>query len=843
MIQVQGSNTYIDIEIDGQKLTEDFVRQANIEIFAFKIALTAGFAAPTVNIILGTTDSGYASKFKEVNNARVYIGTGPNNLESFQFEIVGRDIKPDPQSALFIVHTGGVITRNNFNTLFLKDVVDGYYEGTALNVLADCWRKELGTLVDSNFARTEDLPRTYKKNQRTLQNFLVDVFIHMDLRPSFPLATIDKGCNLILRDFRTLKNQGPVHTFVPMTAAKKEEEIGYIGKPDTVSYKTYVNRFCGYEQLTGFNTDTGKTETHATSIINDAEGWNLNKLATTMANENNPIEHRVTEQTGVTVSEVTPPSYYVSAMFNKDNLINMSAIQTKITIKGQYLPNVKVLDLVQLNTKVAEDKTAGLYLIEALEIGFVQGDNFTTVVWMCRDNYNDVENTESKAFKLLDFSKLQIPAAQKATIINATRNSRRALVHARNIIDDTYMNEWERQLISMRTATLTNFGLFGTSISFNDTASFASSLRNLGNILANKLIDKFIAPPFNRGLYNFLTGSASQVQLVLSSIATIVGLDLYSELNLLVSDLIMFDQFLDNYITTTSNEAGRVAVSSGNASQPASSISSANATEISFVEQPDGTLTYIADNTTTGDSEVVTTEQKAQIVIDIVAEITENIPEEVDLPIPEIELSDSDAIKPTEEIKEIIVNDITDSLIDKGYVYDSDVVDAAVEAGETVEVVKPDGTVITGQEAQDTMLSSQRMKEILSGTVAFDSVASTKIQRTVGTDLKVRFWGTFDTEDDLLTFKIIKGFTDKYRTVNATKRLHVRGGKRVFVALPASETNVRFYINSNRVTMNEMDIPDLGYYGLFNKPIPYIIYYTTEGYNSNNVVIELRKGT
>ena len=135
------------------------------------------------------------------------------------------------------------------------------------------------------------------------------------------------------------------------------------------------------------------------------------------------------------------------------------------------------------------------------------------------------------------------------------------------------------------------------------------------------------------------------------------------------------------------------------------------------------------------------------------------------------------------------------------------------------------------------------MKEILSGTVAFDSVASTKIQRTVGTDLKVRFWGTFDTEDDLLTFKIIKGFTDKYRTVNATKRLHVRGGKRVFVALPASETNVRFYINSNRVTMNEMDIPDLGYYGLFNKPIPYIIYYTTEGYNSNNVVIELRKGT
>ena len=46
MIQVPGSHVYVDIEIDGQRLSEDFVEQNSSEIFAFRIALTAGFALP-----------------------------------------------------------------------------------------------------------------------------------------------------------------------------------------------------------------------------------------------------------------------------------------------------------------------------------------------------------------------------------------------------------------------------------------------------------------------------------------------------------------------------------------------------------------------------------------------------------------------------------------------------------------------------------------------------------------------------------------------------------------------------------------------------------------------------
>ena len=82
---------------------------------------------------------------------------------------------------------------------------------------------------------------------------------------------------------------------------------------------------------------------------------------------------------------------------------------------------------------------------------------------------------------------------------------------------------------------------------------------------------------------------------------------------------------------------------------------------------------------------------------------------------------------------------------------------------------------------------------------------------------------------------------DKYRTVNTTKRLSVKSGKRIYVALPVSEKNVKFYINSERVIMNEMELEDIGYFANNRKPIPYIIYFTTDGYNANSVLLELRK--
>ena len=167
--------------------------------------------------------------------------------------------------------------------------------------------------------------------------------------------------------------------------------IPYVGQPKAISYKTFANRFCGYKQLTGMNTDTGKMSTIAVSMMNDEEGWSLNTLADTKTNEHSLIEHNFGDSQGINISEDTPEGYWAAAMHNKEHSANMSSVQVQLRVDGKYLPNVKVLDLVKLST-LNDTKIAGLYLIEALEIGFTMGTPFTTVVYLCRDNFNDIEN-------------------------------------------------------------------------------------------------------------------------------------------------------------------------------------------------------------------------------------------------------------------------------------------------------------------------------------------------------------------------------------------------------------------------------------------------------------------
>ena len=847
MIQVQGSHVYVDIEIDGQRLSEDFVEQNSIEIFAFRIALTAGFALPLFSMIMGSTNLAYLNKFKEINTAKVYVGTGPNELECFEWEVVGRDIKPSPDENQFILHTGGPFSKGNLNSMFLKNHADGYYKGTALECLTKAWKEEIKTNIDSNIGGTKDISRKYRRNRMTQNYYYVDMLTHIDIRPSFPIATIDKGCNLVLRDFQKLKENGYVHEFTyarnPMpnsTNAKlghNVDIIPYVGQPKAISYKTFANRFCGYKQLTGMNTDTGKMSTIAVSMMNDEEGWSLNTLADTKTNEHSLVEHNFGDSQGINISEDTPEGYWAAAMHNKEHSANMSSIQVQLRVDGKYLPNVKVLDLVKLST-LNDTKIAGLYLIEALEIGFTMGTPFTTVVYLCRDNFNDIENSKSKTpqSKILNTKGLNIPPSKKASIINAVRSSRRGLIHARNILDKTYVNDWCRHLISMKTATVTNFWIFGNSVDLQDKMSIATSLRNTGSILLNKAVNKFVAPPFSYTLFNGLTGNATLQNLFFSIISAVLGADLYDEFNGLVGDLIMFDQFLDNYTTTLSKSANRTAVSDSGKTQPESE---ALQEYVSFTESSDGTINYTKEPNADMDTSM-NIEDKKQIVTNIVEEINDIIPDNVDIPIVDVTLEDSEAIMPRDEIKEIIVDEIVRDLTEKCYVYDSEVVDNAPESS-IIKVLKPDGTVISATEAKKTMLSSKDLKKMLMGEVLFDSVAATKIKKTIGEELKIRHWGTFTSEDDLLSWIITQGFMDQYRTVNATKRMSVRSGKRIFIALPASEKRVKFYINSERVIMNELEMDEIGYFTPNNKPIPYIIYYTTEGYNANNVLVEMRK--
>ena len=294
---------------------------------------------------------------------------------------------------------------------------------------------------------------------------------------------------------------------------------------------------------------------------------------------------------------------------------------------------------------------------------------------------------------------------------------------------------------------------------------------------------------------------------------------------MLIGDLKTFDTFLNNYSS---------ALKSASQEAKPNYTTAIIAGVLTFQETPAGVLSEIlTQKDLTTPTRLTMIKQTPEEILsdlkqDIVGEIIDRIPEEVDIPIPEINLTEEDLYKDRSEVVDKIIEDITNNLVYRGYVTNN------TSSDESGTAIAEDGTV---------KVTSEKMTELLAGKAGFSSQLSKVLNNTVGDSIKVRHWGTFTTYDDLSSFNINTSYADKYKTVNAMKSLTCRG-QRVFVALPASETDVKFYINSERSTDMEthvMDVDDLGYTDNHGRPIPYVIYYSTEYYDTVNLTLEMRK--
>lgn len=827
-------NVDINITVAGQSLTTEFAKDHSIEVLAFRMVYTAGFALPTYQLIMTGTNKGYFEKFKEGNDVTLLVGSDADHKNSFTCETIGHTIKY--VEGVYVLNWGGVLRKNKLDSKFLKSKEEGVYSGNAYQVLQDAWKDITGCPINLDLENDiVQINRTYRRSHRTANNFLVDVFLHLDRRPSFPIATIKHDGTLVIKDFQRLKTSGPKYTLIPnnqkFTVFK---EIPYLGKPEVNSFKTYTNRACGYTEITGRNKETGERSTVAAYLNSDTEGWALNKLAATKENEASRQEHTSSKSYNALIDSNTPIVFHQIGLHNKQNLINMSSIQTKVRVEGQYLSDLDVLDIVKLKTGIVEDPIAGLYIVEAIEQGFVKGTGFTNVVYLCRDNNNDIERSTADPYHKMALGVLTISPSKKAIIAKAVHGSRMGLAHVRGIIDGNYLREWERHLVSMRYSALSNFNVFGQTVDLNSARSTTATLKNAGNMLMNKLVRMFISSDYANLFINVIMKDQTIQNLFMGLLQILLGGEIYSGMYQLVSDLIYFDQFLDNY---------KIVINQADKIMKPDYVEEFMSGNLTFKESVTGEL--IADifrdeNTRRDLTTMVTEDEKTQTTARVVSSIKQNIPSNVDIPIPDISLSDSDAIKPIKDITNIIVNKITNSLIEKGYVYDSAIVDGPSAA--EVTIIKPDGTEISALEARSTMVSSRAMEQMLLGTISFDTISAKKIEDTIGTKIYTRHWGTFLDENELVEFIVKRGFTDKYKTLNCVKKLSVLGGKRIYVALPASEENVNFYINSTKVIMGQMKWDDFGYRDNRGYTIPYIIYYTPESYNNSNVVLEIRKG-
>ena len=676
---------------------------------------------------------------------------------------------------------------------------------------------------------------------------------------------------VVIKDFQKLKTAGPTAIFVPnrqtydLTKEQKKiiNVVTYMGQPEPVSHRTYVNRGFGYSEISArdvekgnyvkFSSDVGDkseptpTQDDSVSSSGIISGEIMRQLGSSLFNfsfgdtgKGESISNTCANSASacsdkqqnikslsdqVTINTNTPKAFHESCIYNIKNLANMSAVQLQIRIPDQYLNQIQVLDLVEVVGGYNNDKIKGYWVVEAIEHGFVEGIS-ANVIYLCRDYLDDEENANSAgSFADAIWNSLCLSSKQKETLTNICYNARTALTVCRGILDQRYLREFQAHLINMKMGTLSNFNLFGNSINLSSAISMTTSLRNTTQSLLIKLVRAFFKDPFASFIINLLFGSATILSFILLMLSSIFGAALFTALSMLIGDLKAFNTFLNNYSS---------ALKSASQEAKPNYTTAIIAGVLTFQETPAGALSEILTqkDLTTPTRLTMIKQTPEEILSDlkqeIVGEIIDRIPEEVDIPIPETNLTEEDLYKDRSEVVDKIIEDITNNLVYRGYVTNN------TSSDESGTAIAEDGTV---------KITSEKMTELLAGKAGFSSQLSKVLNNTVGDSIKVRHWGTFTTYDDLSSFNINTSYVDKYKTVNAMKSLTCRG-QRVFVALPASETDVKFYINSERSTDMEthvMDVDDLGYTDNHGRPIPYVIYYSTEYYDTVNLTLEMRK--
>ena len=180
------------------------------------------------------------------------------------------------------------------------------------------------------------------------------------------------------------------------------------------------------------------------------------------------------------------------------------------------------------------------------------------------------------------------------------------------------------------------------------------------------------------------------------------------------------------------------------------------------------------------------------------------------VPFPIIDISESQALLSEAELEEFVANETVNKLNELGYL------------GNDEEL-------------------AEKFKNILLGNEPIDFDVINRINGYAGDILAYRFWGTYTSPEELTSFFIKESFKDRYRTIPCTKLISATQNSKIFFACPSFEDNLKFYVNSRRVELNNFDIP-MGYSDMNGTPLYYTVYYTETGYNSNSVLFEVKQG-
>lgn len=819
---MQVGNVYVDIKIVGSN-KNNILNQDNMRVL--QITETAGASLPYAWIRFFTFESNLADFFQENNTIEITMGTSPQDCDTFQMFMLDGTKDQDPSGSGWIIDIAGFL----YSNAYMVGKFSEAYAGNSLIAIRRALQKYLGKDIVTDIKTVKENQVNWMQTQETLCSFVNKTLLHMDIRPSFPLYAFDKFGNFRIRDYQEVLKEPPKFTFSP--APSEKGEIQYVNNFNVDSYKASYNLYSGYNKVTEICDATKGTPKYVVD-------QNVPILASSTQSEQLKSGNRIT------LNRVNSPNvhktYNEAFAHNANKLLSLSSMEGCLQLVGSYHKEIAPIDLVQViteHTTGSEGTLGGLYLVDTIvtHVSFVPA-NISTYVYVTRDNKNNVEN-----YITLEPKKIVIRHNFLEELNNAVADLRTAAAVCSSIMDGSYLNRLRDYATSSKNSLMRIFSIAGVTIDLKAQKDLLKNFLLVGNSLMNTLLSMILPSELFNIFKDYLVMKPTLKESLSKAVTEVVPPAL--------QDIV---QRLIDSIGRTHNTLNSIAEDNGVTVKGESKVPSVPVEE--NINDEGDRVTPILDD-------------------------FENNTSGLDIPFPLIELTDEQNLMPENELRDYIADQTIENLTELGYMDGIDPNDLK--------------NVLLGEEANFALINQLNKNagnisnyrfwgtfgpsnEALYAWVSGENVVYTKTPQIgeytrfyndnyspyAGTDFRVKqnlnqsysvYYGDEEAQRDekldvnsnalvqLTSFYINDSFKDRYKTIPCTKLISALKNARIFFACPKKEDDIKFYINSKRVILDSFPI-DLGYKDIYGNTIPYLVYYTSTGYNSNSVLFEVRQG-
>lgn len=829
-------NVYLDIKVKDAKNKDQYLTYDNMKDFV--LVETAGTSLPYICFSFWSLNKDLIELFIENNEVEVSIGNTVQDANTYKMNLLETPKNNDPSDASATITANGFLGDKSYMVDRGKCKA---YHGNSLMVANQILKNfdGLSNVIDTDFDRVNENQVTWRQLYETSAGFMIRVLLHMNVKPSFPLFSFDKFGKFHVKDFQKVIKGEPVARFTPTPTRKGD--IQYLNNFNLENFKASYNLYSGYNKVTEiYGAETG--------IPGYVLAENTPILASTKEAEKADPGNRISLNK---IQSANVHSTYMDAFnYNTNKLLALSSMQGVLQINGYY-PKLKPTDLVYVETPRENGQVSsleGLYIIDTIMLcpNFRNG-TVLTYVYVTRDNNNNIEN-----FITPRSQGLKIKNKQMKDLLDSVSKTRSALALCSQIMDGTFISSMQSFLTATKTNLLRMFSIRGVTIDLNSQARTVQSLLCVSNTLMNAFVNMVFPEEIAYTLKDVLIEKPTSRGLLSDAIYNYVPVELQSIVSALVNNIFSVNDSLNSI-------AG------------ANGITAREILEVTASMAIMGNVDEIEDTR-----------------VDNIIQDFENNTTGLDIPFPLITLTESQKLMADSDLRNYVATQTIDNLADLGYL--NNLSDTEKEEFKDILLGKTpiNYSIISkiNSAAGDTLnyrfwgiygasnepLYAWGYKGHIAYTKTLDLSKYTRFYNEdytpyQGTDFvliknktdkyevyyqvsegdidkasrSVAYDVTTDALSQLTSYYISKGYKDRYRTLPCTKIINASKNARLYFACPASEDNVKFYVNSKRMELESFPIY-LGYTDVYGNPILYNVYFTTTGYNSNSTLLEVRQG-